>query len=170
MRSPQYLLLPAKRGFITVTLIGALVLNMLPWGRTFVIPDFMALVLVFWNIHQPSKVGIGISFLFGLMLDVHDAALLGEHALAYSILAYAAIALHRRVPGFHPLGQMIHVLPLFILSQGIVLLLRVLLGAPSPGFGFFLQSLTTTLLWPLADVLLLAPQRRAHERDETRPL
>jgi rod shape-determining protein MreD len=170
MHQPEYLLLPANRGFITLTLAAALVANMLPWGRSFVIPDFLALVLVFWSVHQPQKVGIGISFLCGLMMDVHDAALLGEHALAYSVLAYVGAGLSRRVPAFRPLGQMVHVLPLFALGQLIVMMLRLVLGAPTPGIGYFLQSLTTTLLWPLADVLLLAPQRRAVERDENRPL
>jgi rod shape-determining protein MreD len=170
MRSPEYLLLPANRGFITLSLAVALVLNMLPWGRTWAVPDFLALVLVFWNIHQPYKVGIGIAFLCGLMMDVHDAALLGEHALAYSVLAYTAIFLHRRVPSFKPLGQMVHVLPLFFIAQCVVLLVRLALGAPLPGIGYFLQCVTTTLLWPLADILLLAPQRRAVERDENRPL
>lgn len=170
MRNPEYLMLPVNRGFIVLTLVLALFVNMMPWGHSYPIPDALALVLVFWNIHQPYKVGIGISFLFGLMMDVHEAALLGEHGLAYSVLAYLAIFLHRRVPSFRPLGQMLHVMPLFFIAQLIVLALRLLLGAQMPNATYFLQTLTTTLLWPLAEVLLLAPQRRAVERDVTRPL
>src|SRR5690606_6524796 len=83
---PEYLLLPANRVFITASIVGALALNMLPWARMPGIPDFLALVLVFWNIHQPRLVGIGIAFLFGLVQDVHDASLFGEHALAYTLL------------------------------------------------------------------------------------
>jgi rod shape-determining protein MreD len=167
---PEYLLLPASRAFIAFTILVAFVLNILPWGRTYGVPDFLAIVLVFWNIHQPRKVGIGIAFLVGLLMDVHASALLGERALAYSLLSYGAMSMHRRVPWFRLGGQMLHVLPLFLLAQLVVVAVRMAIGGPFPGIGYFLQSLSSTLLWPLADVLLLAPQRSAVDRDENRPL
>ena len=166
----EYLLLPASRAFITFSLAFAFILNLLPWGRSPWAPDFLALVLVFWNVHQPRKVGIGIAFLFGLLMDVHDASLLGEHALAYSLLSYGAISLHRRVPWFGPLGRMVHVLPLFVLAEIATVLSRMAVGSGAPGWSVLLSALATTLLWPLAELLLLAPQRRAVERDENRPL
>jgi len=91
-------------------------------------------------------------------------------ALAYSLLSYGAMAMHRRVPWYRLGGQMLHVLPLFLLAQLVVVGVRIAAGGPFPGVGYFLLSLSTTLLWPLADVLLLAPQRRAVDRDETRPI
>ena len=90
---PEYLLLPASRSVIAATILGAFVLNILPWGRMYGVPDFLAIVLVFWNIHQPRKVGIGIAFLVGLLMDVHASALLGERALAYSLLSYGAMSM-----------------------------------------------------------------------------
>lgn len=167
---PEYLLLPASRAFIAFTILLAFVLNILPWGRMYGVPDFLAIVLVFWNIHQPRKVGIGIAFLVGLLMDVHASALLGERALAYSLLSYGAMSMHRRVPWFRLGGQMLHVLPLFLVAQLVVVAVRMALGGPFPGIGYFLQSLSSTLLWPLADVLLLVPQRRAVDRDENRPI
>jgi rod shape-determining protein MreD len=167
---PEYLLLPANRAFIAFTLGITFILNVLPWGKMPWVPDFLALALVFWNIHQPRKVGIGIAFLFGLLMDVHDASLLGEHALAYSVVSYGAISLHRRVPWFGAGGQMLHMLPLFFVSRLIILVVRLAVGGPMPGWAFFLPALTSTLLWPIADWLLLAPQRRAVERDENRPI
>jgi rod shape-determining protein MreD len=167
---PEYLLLPASRAFIAATILLAFVLNILPWGRMYGVPDFLAIVLVFWNIHQPRKVGIGIAFLVGLLMDVHASALLGERALAYSLLSYGAMSLHRRVPWFRVGGQMLHVLPLFLVAQLVVVAVRMAVGGPFPGVGYFLQSLSSTLLWPLADVLLLVPQRRALHRDDNRPI
>jgi rod shape-determining protein MreD len=167
---PEYLLLPASRSFIAFTILVGFVLNILPWGRTYGVPDFLAIVLVFWNIHQPRKVGIGIAFLVGLLMDVHASALFGERALAYSLLSYGAMSMHRRVPWFRLGGQMLHVLPLFLLAQLVVIAVRMAVGGPFPGIGYFLQSLSTTLLWPLADVLLLAPQRSAIDRDDNRPI
>jgi len=167
---PEYLLLPASRAFIAFSILLAFVLNILPWGRTYGVPDFLAIVLVFWNIHQPRKVGIGVAFLVGLLMDVHASALLGERALAYSLLSFGAMTMHRRVPWFRLGGQMLHVLPLFLVAQLVVVAVRMAVGGPFPGLGYFLQSLSSTLLWPLADVLLLVPQRRAVDRDDNRPI
>jgi rod shape-determining protein MreD len=61
-------------------------------------PDFVALVLVFWSVHQPRRVGT--AFFFGLLMDVHHGSLLGQHALAYSLLGFFGIAIHRRVLWF----------------------------------------------------------------------
>ena len=113
---------------------------------------------------------MGVAFLFGLLMDVHEAALLGEHALAYTILSYGAMSLHRRVPWFSMPAQMMHVLPLFLIAQAATLLARMVLGGSFPGWLWFLQSVATALLWPLADWLLLAPQRRAVDHDENRPI
>jgi rod shape-determining protein MreD len=92
----QQLLLPANPLFIVFSLIAALLLNFLPLGRAPYMPDFLALVLMFWAVHQPRRVGIGVAFVFGLAMDVHQVALLGQHALAYSLLTFLAIMVHRR--------------------------------------------------------------------------
>lgn len=167
---PQYILLPVNPWFIALSLIVAFGLNLLPWGKAVGIPDFVALCLVFWNIHQPRRVGIGIAFLMGVAMDVHDAAVLGEHALAYTLLSYGAITLHRRVLWFNVLSQALHVFPLFLAAHLIVLAVRMLLGAPFPGMWLLLEAVVQTLLWPLTSWLLLAPQRRAVDKDYTRPL
>ena len=166
----EYLLLPVNRAFIAFTLAAAFVLDLLPWGARPWAPDLLALVLVFWNVHHPRKVGIGIAFLFGLLMDVHDASLLGEKALTFSLLSYGAISLHRRVLWFGTVGKMLHVLPLMVAAQAVTAVVRAALGSGLPGWEPLLSSVTTTLLWPLAEALLLAPQRRAVERDENRPL
>ncbi len=74
------------------------------------------------------------------------------------------------MPFFGPVGQMAHLLPLFVGVQLVVLVVRLALGAPLPPAAWLAQSLSTTLLWPLADLLLLAPQRRAVDRDDNRPI
>jgi rod shape-determining protein MreD len=167
---PQYLLLPANRAFIAFTLVTAFVVDLLPWGRTAWAPDLLALVLVFWSVHQPRTVGIGIAFLFGLLMDVHEAGLLGEKALTFSLLSYGGITLHRRVPWFGTAGKMLHVFALLLAAHIIASLVRIALGSGLPGWGLLLSCVSTAVLWPLAEMMLLAPQRRAIERDETRPL
>jgi len=166
----QQVLRPVSPVFIWASLATALLLNLLPWGRASFVPDFMALALVFWNVHQPRRVGMGAAFVFGLLMDVHDGALFGQHALAYTLLSYGAITLHRRI-GWFPVGaQMIYVAPLLLLAQAASALVRLWVGGAYPGWLYFGESLVGALLWPVVTVVLLAPQRRPVERDETRPL
>jgi rod shape-determining protein MreD len=167
---PHYILLPVSSLFIAFSLACAFMLNLLPWGRLIGAPDFVALVLVFWGIHQPRKVGIGVAFAMGLLMDVHDATLLGENALAYTLLSYLAIMIHRRVLWFPVITQAIHVFPLLLLTQSIQVMVRVIVSGRFPGWLHFIESAVAVVLWPLITWMLLAPQRRAVDRDHTRPI
>jgi rod shape-determining protein MreD len=170
MRPGQPLLLPANPLFIWGSLIAALLLNMLPLGRTPWMPDLLALVLVFWSVHQPLRVGIGAAFLFGLAMDVHQAALLGQHALAYTALLFFATAIHRRLLWFTVPSQAVQVFPLFAAAHAIELSIRMIAGGVFPGWTLLLAPVLEGALWPVASVILLAPQRRAPDPDENRPL
>ncbi|OWW18865.1 rod shape-determining protein MreD [Noviherbaspirillum denitrificans] len=170
MNRPQYILLPANPLFIAASLICAFLLNLLPWGQWVGVPDFVALVLIFWSIHQPRKVGIGIAFFMGLLMDVHDATLLGENALSYTLVSYFAIMIHRRVLWFKVPTQTLHVLPLLFMMQFVQLVIRLMVSGDFPGWLYFLECIFTAALWPAVTWLLLAPQRRAVDRDETRPI
>ncbi|MBC7377289.1 MAG: rod shape-determining protein MreD [Burkholderiaceae bacterium] len=170
MRPGQQLLLPANPIFIWLSLLAALMLNMLPLGRVPWMPDFLALVLVFWSVHQPQRVGIGASFVFGLFMDVHQAALLGQHAWSYTALSFFAITIHRRLLWFTVPSQALQVLPLFAAAHAIELAIRLLSGGIFPGWPLLLAPAIESVLWPVVSVLLLAPQRRAPDRDENRPL
>jgi rod shape-determining protein MreD len=170
MRSGDQLLLPVNPLFILFTLLIALATNLLPLGRTPALPDLLALVLVFWAVHQPRRVGIFVAFGFGLAMDVHQGALLGQHALAYTLLSFGAIAMHRRLTWFDLPGQMLQVLPLFLVAQLVTLLVRLAAGGMFPGWSLWLAPLFQALLWPVATLLLLAPQRRAPDPDQNRPL
>ncbi|MGI4848966.1 MAG: rod shape-determining protein MreD [Janthinobacterium lividum] len=170
MNNPHYILLPVSPWFIATTLVGAFLLNLLPWGVWPGVPDFVALVLIFWSVRQPRKVGIGVAFLMGLLMDVHNASLLGENALAYTLLSYFAIMIHRRLLWFGPLTQTLHVLPLLIVMQVVQMLIQLAVSGRFPGWAFFTESLVTAALWPVVTWMLMAPQRRVVDRDETRPL
>ena len=170
MNDPHYILLPANPLFIAFSLIVAFVLNLMPWGQMVGVPDFVALALVFWNIHQPRKVGISVAFMMGLLMDVNEATLLGENALAYTLLSYFAIMIHRRVLWFPLRTQALHVLPLMLLAQAVQLVVQLMVTGKSPDWFYFSESVVSALLWPVVSLLLLAPQRRAIDRDENRPI
>ena len=174
MRQGQQLLLPANPFFIWGSLLAALLFNMLQnmglWGRAAWVPDVLALALVFWSVHQPLRVGIGAAFVFGLGMDVHQGGLLGAHALAYTVLSFFAITIHRRLLWFSVPSQAVQVLPLFFVAQVLELAVQMLGGGVFPGFPMFVAPLLQALLWPVVSVVLLAPQRRAPDPDANRPL
>jgi rod shape-determining protein MreD len=170
MRPGQPLLLPANPFFIWGTLLVAMMANMLPVGRIAWAPDFLALVLVFWSVHQPLRIGVVAAFAFGLAIDVHQASLLGQHALAYTTLSYFAITIHRRLLWFTVPSQAVQVLPLFVAAHAIEMGIRLLAGGSYPGPAVLLAPVIEAALWPVVSILLLLPQRRAPDPDENRPL
>lgn len=155
------ILLPVKPAFIAFTLLLALLANFLPWYGTalWIKPDFVAVTLLYWCIHQPRRLGFAAAWILGLATDIGDASLFGQHALAYTLLAYAGITLHRRVLGFGITHQVLHVFPLLLLSQVAILLVRMVAGADFPGFIYFAASATGAALWPVLTIVLQMPQR-----------
>jgi rod shape-determining protein MreD len=89
---------------------------------------------------------------------VHDATLLGENALAYTLLSYLAIMIHRRVLWFP------------LVTQAIQVMVRFFVTGRFPGALVFIESVIAVALWPVITWLLLAPQRRAVDKDHTRPI
>ncbi len=174
MRPGQQLLLPANPLFIWGSLLGAFALNILfnmaLWGRAAWGPDLLALTLVFWGVHQPQRVGMGAAFLFGLLMDVHQGSVLGQHALAYAVLSFFAIAIHRRLLWFDVPTQALQVLPLLAAAHAVALAVRLMVGGHFPGWSLLLAPVIEAVLWPLATLLLLLPQRRAPDPDANRPL
>ncbi len=174
MRQGQQLLLPANPLFVWGAMLGAMLVNMFLnmglTGRAPWVPDLLAVVLVFWSVHQPLRVSIGAAFVCGLLMDVHQGALLGQNALAYTVLSFLAISMHRRLLWFPVASQAVQVFPLFAAAHLVEVSLRLVSGGAFPGFWIFLGPVLEAALWPLANIVLLAPQRRAPDPDANRPL
>jgi rod shape-determining protein MreD len=143
----------------------ALFLNFLPWRDLRLVPDFAALVLLFWCIRQPRLVGLGVAWTLGLVTDAGNGVLLGQHALTYSLLAFLGIWLSRRVLWFGPGLQALHVGAMLLAAQAVALLIRLAAGNDFPGWAILVGPLAGAMLWPLVTWLLLLPQRRA-EREQ----
>jgi len=163
----QELLLPAKGSFIIFSLFFALVLNLLPLkGMALILwPDFVALVILYWCINQPQRAGISTAFIMGLFMDMGNASTFGQHALAYCIMAFVALAFHRRLSIFGILKQAPQIGLILFVGQFIMLLTGLLDGSPFPGRNFFLPSITGTLLWPFFSSLLRMPQKPRSDND-----
>lgn len=164
------ILQPVRPWFIALSLFIALLINFLPTAAWPWLPDWVALVLVFWCVREPRHVGMGSGFALGLAMDVADSSVLGQHALAYVLAAYAGAWLSRRILWF-PIGQQaLHVLPILLLVQFVQLAVRIVPGVESPGLLYFVGPFIAVLFWLPLTFLLLLPQHRPVERDENRPI
>jgi rod shape-determining protein MreD len=164
MSSRSQILLPARTSTIIGSFVLALLLNFLPWSDMRLVPDFVALVIAFWCVRQPRLVGIGIAWMVGLLTDAGNGVLLGQHALAYSVLAFLSVWLSRRILWFGPMLQSLHIALILLVAETAVLVVRLAAGDAFPGWPLFVRPLFGALLWPAVTWLLLIPQRRqAHE-------
>ena len=166
--SPEEILLPARPWFIVLTLVLALFANLLPLSGVALAlrPDFLALVLLYWYIQEPRFVGVGIAWCVGLVMDVGDGTVFGQHALAYAFLAYAAEYFRRRVLRFPPWQQAAQVAVLLLLCAALVLLIQFMSGANMPRWSYAAPPLVGALLWPLVSVMLQWPQRPQRSASE----
>jgi rod shape-determining protein MreD len=156
---------PIRLRAVVVSLFIALLLNLLPWHALVLplAPDFLALMLLFWCIYQPRRVGLGLAFVLGLFMDVAEGNLLGQHALAYTFAVFVASLLRRRIQSFDSFRQAAHVLVVLLLMQGVLLLLRLASGPVHVNPAYFLASLIGAILWP---VLLHVAYRSIRKKTE----
>jgi rod shape-determining protein MreD len=107
------------------------------------------------------------AFFFGLLMDVHDAGLLGEHALSYTLVAYGAVVLHRRLQRFDLWSQAMHMLPVFFIARFVTQIIHAWLAGKWPGWDWGISVLLTTALWPLAGWVLHLPQRGVDDAESS---
>jgi rod shape-determining protein MreD len=159
--------LPASAGLVFFSLLAAYLLAVLPWsGRGLLArPDFVLIVLLFWTMHQPRSIGQGRAFALGLLMDVSDSMLLGQHALAYVAATFGAQVLRVRILSFGLPEQALHVLGLTTTAAAVTLLLNLLLGADFPGWFYFASPALTALLWPPVNWLLYSSAVRRRRRE-----
>jgi rod shape-determining protein MreD len=158
--------LPASLGLIFFSLLGAYLFSVLPWSGVWLLarPDLMLLVLLFWSLHEPRSAGQGLAFFMGLMMDVSDSMLLGQHALVYVMAVFGAQVLRVRILTFPLPEQTLHVMGLTVAASGLMLLLNMALGAEFPGPSFFVSPVVAALLWaPVNWVLYLSSVRRRRD-------
>ncbi len=149
---------------IVVSLLGAMILAVLPldrglaWWR----PEWILLVLVYWTIALPHRVGMFTAMVIGLGVDVLEGAPLGQNMLALTVVVTLARLMYQRLRVFS-LGQQATVVFLLAgLHQLITLWLQGLQGIGAAGFSFLLPALTSALLWPLLMPALRGLRRGYH--------
>ena len=158
-------MIPARRQggwLILLSIMAALVLTAIPlpeWANI-VRPEWVALVLIYWCVALPYRVGIGIAWSVGLFLDVMKGALLGQHALGLSVVAYVAIKLHRRIRNFPLWHQALIILPLIAIHLLLVTWVKGIVGQPPQTLLYWLPAFSSMLLWPAVYLVLRSLRRR----------
>ncbi|MGD2074376.1 MAG: rod shape-determining protein MreD [Gammaproteobacteria bacterium] len=122
-----------------------------PWR-----PDWVGLTLIFWCLALPYRVSVGTGFVVGLLLDTLTGTLLGQHALALSLVAFVCVRLHQRIRLYPRWQQALTVLVLLMLHQLISLWVDRTIGRPGLPLSYWLPSFVGMLLWPLVHEILSA--------------
>ena len=149
---------------ITFSFVVALALTIVPLPATLELfrPEWMAMVLIYWCMAMPSRVGVSIGWLVGLVQDVARDALLGQYALAFALIAFLTLHLHQRLRVFPIWQQALSVGVLIMLESLIVLWIKGLTGQ-SPGiWKMLIPAFSSVFFWPVV-YLLLRHLRRTYQ-------
>lgn len=142
---------PANSVQVYLSLLLGFLFYLLPWAGFGLIvrPDFVLLVLLYWIIRAPHLCNIGLAWMMGMLVDLADGSLFGQHALAFTVAAFLALLYQRRATLFDRLQQAGYVFVLLLVSQVVLLMLKLFSGADILGWTYFLPSISGILLWQL---------------------
>lgn len=151
---------------IPLSLIVGLVLMMLPlpeWSQIYR-PDWVALILIYWNMALPNKVGLWFAFVTGLFVDVTQGTLLGQHSLALVIIIFLNFNFHLRIRVMSLGQQAFYVLVLLLISQFTVVWIEGMMERSPPIMAFFAAPLVGMAIWPWVFIVLRDIRRKAEIR------
>lgn len=122
-------------------------------------PEWTAMIIVYWCLALPQRVGVGWAWFVGCLQDVLQGTVLGAHALAFALVAYLTMRLHQRVRVFPLWQQALTILVMLLMVRLVLLWISGLVGRPSPDWQYWLPALTGTMVWPLVFLLLRGARR-----------
>lgn len=122
-------------------------------------PDWVVMVLIYWCMALPHRIGIGVGWLVGLLLDVARGALLGQHALALAVVAYLTLQAYRRIRVVPPWQQTFSILIFLLIKQFLVFWISGVIGYPPRDWWYLAPALGGIAMWPLLFVILRDTRR-----------
>ena len=149
---------------ILLRFLIALLLTIMPlpeWARL-LRPQWYTLVLIYWTLALPQRVGVGIGWLVGITVDVMTGTLLGQHALPLALIAYITYETHQRVRLFPLWQQSLIVMALLLIEKLLSIWVMGTLSLPAPPLSFWAPPLIGMLLWPWIYIILRDVRRRFH--------
>jgi rod shape-determining protein MreD len=148
---------------VILSLMLAMILRIIPlkpdWA--FFNPDWVALVLLVWILSIPERVGVLRAWGIGLIVDALTGRLLGQHALAYGVMAYLGLQGKASLTVLRKPVQALWILGLLLLGQLLILWTEQQEIPPAMALRYWLPSFTGALLWPLIRFVLTPKDPRA---------
>jgi len=141
---------------ISLSFLVGMILTILPlpqwavWAR----PEWVFIILIFWVISAPWRVGIVAAFIVGLVMDLLTGTLLGQHALAFLVVAFLLVKFHPQLKSFPLWQQLGMIFILTLLELALQYWVMGLSGTTTKHWGYWLPALTSTIIWPWFCVLL----------------
>jgi rod shape-determining protein MreD len=145
-----------SRTRLLLSALIALILTVLPLPRSLdvVRPAFLVLTVLYWSVYAPRAGGLAIGFFAGLMLDVFQGPVLGEHALALSLVTYIAVREHQRIRSKPAIQQALIVFPALMLYELVLFMIDGWTGHPVTSPLRWVHTLSGALIWPPAAAIL----------------
>ena len=139
-----------------VSIVSAMVLMLMPLPELLrpLRPFWLALVMIYWALEEPGRVGLGRSFAFGIACDVLTGNLLGESALRLTVLSFIVLRFRSRMRFFPMMQQSLAVLALLTNDRVLMLMVRAFTEPVIPEWSLALAPLTGMALWPWLFLLL----------------
>jgi rod shape-determining protein MreD len=151
---------------LALSLLAALLLGLMPFPELLIPfkPFWLALVLCYWLLEQPERVGLGFAFGAGLLADVLHGSLLGEHALRLCMMAFIILRFRPRLRFFTLWQQALAVFAVLLNDRVVLLMIRGFSGEGLPPLGFWLSPVSGLLLWPWLFLALDGARLRMRQR------
>ena len=149
---------------IALSLAVALILSVVPvpdWAEQFR-PDWVGLVLIYWCLALPGRVGMGTGFGVGLIQDILYGSLLGQYALSKTVIAFIAVRVHLRIRIYPGWQQAVAVLVMLMIGQLFIIWVRAVIDKPAQGFSYLTPSIVGMVIWPWLFVVLRDIRRRGN--------
>jgi len=145
-----------SRTRLLLSAVVALILTVLPLPRWLdvVRPAFLVLTVIYWSVNAPRAGGLAIGFFAGLMLDVFQGPVLGEHALALSLITYIAVREHQRIRSKPAIQQAMIVFAALVVYEVVLFMIDGWTGHPVTSPVRWVHTLSGALIWPPAAALL----------------
>lgn len=149
---------------IVLSFIIALLLTMIPLPGSVEIyrPEWVTLTLIYWCMALPARVGVGVGFTIGLFLDVVRDTLLGQYAMALTLVAFITLHLHQRVRVFPLWQQAMSIFILVMLESVVVLWVKGIIGESVSFWKLIATAGTSMVVWPFVYVVLRHVRRAYH--------
>lgn len=147
---------PQSKFTLSIVIIGILLLSIypLPVSVQYLRPEFAALAVIYWVMLAPFQLGMTLAWFIGLSIDLLEGGVLGQHALALTIIAYICALSHQQLKMFSLGAQVLAVFLLVFIYQLITNWVNSLTGGSFNSMLFLLPALMSALFWPLLKLIL----------------